>query len=170
MKTFSTLAVAVAVLIVGSLVGFQLLTASASTTTDATCESRTVAKGEFLTSNLVEVDVYNASQRSGLANRVLINLQRKGFLEGKLGNSTSKAKTSNVTILTTDKDDPRVRLVAAQFRGDVAYAKPDFKVADGITVIIGDDYDVKNGVDSKAKAEIKSDRKVSVCVPAVPLA
>ena len=41
---------------------------------------RTIAEGEVLSSNLLMVHVYNASKRAGLANRVKINLERRGFL------------------------------------------------------------------------------------------
>ena len=77
----ATIFVSIIVFVVGMFVGFKLLTASADTFDAApTCENRTVAEGEKLTSNLVTVNVYNASQRAGLANRVGINLQRRGFL------------------------------------------------------------------------------------------
>jgi len=170
MKTFATLATSAVVLVIGALVGFQLLTASADTTVDnTTCEDRTVAKGEPVTSNLVQVNVFNASERSGLANRVTINLQRKGFLGGKVANNESAVKTRAVTILTTDKDDPRVRLVAQQFRDKVEYAEPDIALEDGVTVIVGDSYDTKNGIDDDAGTEVKSDRELTVCILTAPL-
>jgi hypothetical protein len=57
----STILVAVVLFVLGLFVGFKLLTASADTGEPAaTCENRTVAKGEKLTSNLVKVNVYNA--------------------------------------------------------------------------------------------------------------
>jgi len=97
---------AVVLFAVGLFVGFKLLTASADTFEAApTCENRTVAEGEKLTSNLVTVNVYNASQRSGLANRVSINLQRRGFQAGTV--PTARARSSRTpspsspTIVTT---------------------------------------------------------------------
>ena len=159
----STLFVAVAVFVVAVFVGFKLLTASADTFDAApTCEDRTVAEGEELTSNLVTVNVFNASQRAGLANRVSINLQRRGFLGGTVANSTSEVKPDGVAVLTDDRDDPRVELVAAQFE-DVEYAEPDIRAADGVTVVIGDGY--KDLVD--AEREVESDREITVCVPVV---
>ena len=159
----STIFAAVVLFGVGLFVGFKLLTASADTFDEApTCEDRTVAEGEKLTSNLVTVNVYNASQRAGLANRVGINLQRRGFLAGTVANSTSEVKPGGVAILTDDRDDPRVKLVAEQF-GDVEFAEPDINAPEGVTVIVGDDY--QDLVD--APREIESDRVISVCVPIV---
>ena len=159
----STVFVAIILFVVGLFVGFKLLTASADTFDAApTCENRTIAEGEKLTSNLVTVNVYNASQRAGLANRVGINLQRRGFLAGTVANSTSEVKPEGVAILTDDRDDPRVKLVAQQFN-DVEFSEPDIKIAEGVTVIVGDAY--KDLVD--ASREIESDRAITVCVPIV---
>jgi len=158
-----TIFIAVVLFGAGLFVGFKLLTASADTFDEApTCEDRTVAEGEKLTSNLVTVNVYNASQRAGLANRVGINLQRRGFLAGTVANSTSEVKPGSVAILTDDRDDPRVKLVAQQF-GDVEFAEPDINAPEGVTVIVGDDY--KDLVE--APRDIESDRTISACVPTV---
>ncbi len=158
-----TIFVSVVLFAAGLFVGFKLLTASADTFDEApTCEDRTVAEGEKLTSNLVTVNVYNASQRAGLANRVGINLQRRGFLAGTVANSTSEVKPGSVAILTDDRDDPRVKLVAQQF-GDVEFAEPDINAPEGVTVIVGDDY--KDLVE--APRDIESDRTITACVPTV---
>lgn len=170
-RTSTVLLVAALVFVVGLFVGFRLLTAKADTADAAppTCTNRTIAEGDKLTSNLVKVNVYNASTRSGLANRLTINLQRKNFLGGTIGNSTSAAKPRNIAILTDDKDDPRVRLVAAQLKGEVAYEKPDIQVDGGVTVVVGDDYDDKGAVKKKAPTTVKSDRPITVCVTTVEL-
>jgi LytR cell envelope-related transcriptional attenuator len=156
------------VLFLGGLgTGVKLLTASADTAkTTATCADRTINTGEKLTSNLVTVNVFNASRRAGLANRVDINLQRNGFLAGQIGNSISAAKPSRVAILTDDRNDPQVKLVAAQFRDKVHYAKPDVKVDSGVIIIVGDDY---TGLNKKAEAGLTASKPVTVCVPTVRL-
>jgi len=161
------LAMAGVLFLSGLAFGVKLLTASADTATTApTCADRTVNAGEKLTSNLVTVNVFNASRRAGLANRVTINLQRNGFLGGEIGNSTSAAKPTRVAILTSDRNDPRVKLVAAQFRDDITYVKPDIKVDSGVTVIVGDDY---SGLEKKAPANITAGEAVTMCVPTVQL-
>ncbi len=158
-----TIVVALLTFVVAVFVGWRLLTAGADTFVEApTCENRTVAEGENLTSNLVTVNVYNASQRSGLANRVSINLQRRGFLAGTVANSTSEIQPDAVAILTDDREDPRVLLVAQQF-DEPDFHEPDIDVSGGVTVIVGDDY--KDLVD--APREVESDRPITVCVPVV---
>lgn len=162
-----TLAVAGAIFVFGGVTGFRLLTSSADTADPApTCTNKTVKKGERLDSNLVTVNVFNSSNRSGLANRVLINLQTNGFLGGTIGNNESAIKPRRVAILTDDPRDPRVRLVARQFKNKVAYRTADVTVESGVIVIVGDDY---AGLRSKAPTRITSDRDITVCVPTVPL-
>jgi hypothetical protein len=167
-RATGTLLLAALVFVVGLFIGFKLLTTKADTA-DATptCTDRTVKKGEKLTSNLVTVSVYNASRRAGLANRVTINLQRKGFLGGTIGNSTSAVKPSKVAILTDDRKDPRVRLVAAQFQDPVTYVKPDIPVDGGVTVVVGDN--AQTSLKKKSPISVTSDRAITVCVPVVRL-
>lgn len=156
---------AAVVLLGGLFVGFRLLTAEADTgPAEPTCESRTVAADEEVTSNLVKVNVYNASQVAGLANRVSINLQRRGFLAGQIGNYAGDLEVKAVTVLTDDPDDPRVRLVRAQFE-DVEIADPDPTLpSDAISVIVGDDYE-ELGKDVRST---ENDREFTVCLPIVP--
>jgi hypothetical protein len=132
---------------------------------EATCEIKKVARGEVLSSNLVMVHVYNSSQRAGIANRVKINLERRGFLGGVAKNNPGRVRTKNVTVLTSDPDDPRVKLVAQQFKGKVERVPADFETEDGISILIGPDY----GGLQKTKTQVKAGRDVSVCVPAITL-
>ncbi len=166
---FLTLAVAAVVFVFGGITGVRLLLASPDDAAVAgpTCTDTVVAAGSPLDSNVVTVNVFNASTRSGLANRALIDLQANGFLGGQIGNSTSAAKPNRVAILTNDPEDPRVKLVAAQFRDDVEIAPLDLPVTDGVTVIVGDNY---RGLRKTSITTIETDREIDVCVPVVPLA
>ncbi|MEO6604422.1 MAG: LytR C-terminal domain-containing protein [Aeromicrobium sp.] len=167
MRRNLTLVGAAIVFIIGLFAGFQMLIAEpAKPPPPPTCEDKTVAAGGELTSNLVTVNVFNASSRSGLANRVNINLQRNGFLGGEIGNDVSAAKDAPVTILTNDKNDPRVKLVAAQFRNKVAYAVPDITVKQGVVIVIGDNF---SNLKSKPPHSIVASSEVTTCVPIVPL-
>lgn len=163
-----TLVVAAAVFVIGGLTGVRLLIASPDEAVAAgpTCTDTVVAAGSPLDSNVVTVNVFNASTRSGLANRALIDLQANGFLGGQIGNSTSATKPDRVAILTDDPEDPRVKLVAAQFRDNVEFAALDLPVDDGVTVVVGDNY---RGLKEDAITTIATDRDIDVCVPNVPL-
>lgn len=162
-----TLLGSVVVFVVGLVAGVQMLIAKPPEPAAAPeCEPHTVKAGDKLTSNLVTVNVFNASKRSGLANRVNINLQRNGFLGGQIGNSESAAKPAAVTILTNDRKDPKVKLVAAQFANKVSYAVPDVTVKEGVVVVVGDDY---SKLKKKPERSIVAETDVTTCVPVVQL-
>jgi hypothetical protein len=163
----ATLALAVAIFVIGGFMGLRLLTAGTEkVAVTQTCKASVVQAGTELNSNVVTVNVFNASARSGLANRALINLQANGFLGGQIGNSVSVTNPKRVAILTEDRDDPRVKLVAAQFKDDVEYASVDLQVEDGVIVVIGDDF---RGLKTEPTTTIKTDRDIPVCTPVIPL-
>ena len=106
---YLTLLAAVLVMGAGVLLGVRMLTSAGEAQVAApTCTDRAVATGEPLTPNLVQVNVLNASGREGQANRVTINLQRRGFLEGAIANSTS-AQTTAPTVVLHGKADKLMR-------------------------------------------------------------
>ncbi len=157
---------AAGVFIGGTMLGVSLAFDSPEPVAEeAACETRVIKQGEVLSSNLVMVHVYNASNRAGLANRVKINLERRGFLGGQASNNPGKLKAKNLTVLVQDAKDPRARLVGAQFKGKVDYMAPDFEAEDGISILVGPDY---QGL-KKANTKIKAGRDVSVCVPSITL-
>lgn len=160
-----TMVAAVIVFFGGTLFGFRMLTAPAAPISKApTCDSRTVTSGQDVTTNLIKVNVYNASSRSGLANKVNIALQRNGFLGGSIGNSTSGITTKTVAILTADKSDPQVVLLAKQFKDKPEYVAPGTSSSTGVTIVVGDDY---KGLAKKPPRSVKSDRTLQFCLPIV---
>lgn len=161
-----TLTVAAVVFVIGGIVGVRMLTARAGDPVEAapTCTDEVIRAGQPIDSNVVTVNVFNASSRAGLANRALIDLQKNGFRGGRIGNSASATKPRRVAILTSTPDDPRVALVAAQFRDRVEYAAPDIDVEDGIVVVVGDDY---RGLKRETTTSTTSTVDTTVCVPVV---
>ena len=145
--------------------GMKLLTQSAEVTSSApTCEARTVASGEKLTTNLVRVNVYNASRTAGLADRVSRLLQEKNFLPGAIANNPTEITTDDIVIVSDDADDPRVKLVQAQFDGDVSVKSGDIPGTDGVSVLVGKNY-AKKPLKKDAKKDVTSDRSITSCVP-----
>lgn len=164
-----TMTFVVVIFIGGVVLGFVLLFQPASTQVEEDpCNTQTVDKGDELTTNLVTLNIFNSGKKAGLANRVSINLQRKGFLAGEVGNAPEGEKTSNVTVLAKDLDHPAAKLVSKQFKGKVKVREPAEKFPDedlsdqGIAVVVGPNYD---GIKKKAPRKVKSDRHITVCVP-----
>lgn len=148
-------------LVAGMVFGWKLLTGPTGSGDDAvyTCQSQTVHAGGSLPAGLVTVDVYNGSDREGLASRVSTALQERGFRQGAIANSPSSTKPKVATILTSDQSDPRVQLVAQQFT-EVDFRAPDFATSAAVTVIVGDGFEaLKPG----APSVIKAASDVSVC-------
>ncbi len=151
----------------GGLLGWNLLTAKADTVAEPTCTERRVETGEALTPNLVQVNVLNASGRGGLANRVSINLQRYGFIEGGIENSESQIPVDHVAIFTDDPEDPMVQLVALQFQVAPQIVAPDVPIDSvGVTVVVGPSY---TDLNPAPPTEIAASRALDVCVPLAEL-
>ncbi len=165
------LLVAIVMFVGGGIIGFNLLTSSADTAVAApTCTPRTIEKGEDVTPNLVTVNVYNASRTAGLANRVAILMQRRGFLAGTVSNNPTDIETPNIVILAADKSDPQLTVVRAQFSGKVTVQKPPMgSDAENISVLVGRNYATK-GLSKKGKtAKAKADKPIEVCLPVLPV-
>ncbi len=103
------------------------------------CTAQTVRAGERLSSSRVTVDVFNGGDTEGVAGRVSTDLQARGFRPGAIANSSSSIEPASVTILTGDKSDPRVQLVAQQF-ANVEFQEPDIALGSGVAVLVGDDF------------------------------
>jgi hypothetical protein len=123
------------------------------------CTAQTVRAGERLPSSLVTVDVFNGGDTGGLAGRVSTALQARGFRPGAVGNSTSSIEPDVATILTKERSDPRVQLVANQFT-KVEYAEPDVALGSGVTVLIGDDF---TALKPGGASSIRATSDVTVC-------
>lgn len=162
-KSGVTMTVLVALFFGGTWWGFNLLTAGSDSpeAPAPTCQNTTIAAGEDVTPNFVRVNVYNAGVQSGLANRVHLSLQRTGFLAGDVGNSPEKVDVNTVTILTDDKESADVKLVAQQFKGKVAYKAPTTSLAEGVTIVVGNDFE---GLKKEAPRSVTTEEDLTVCI------
>jgi hypothetical protein len=151
-------ALAFVVFVGGLFGGWRLLTHSPGDGVYA-CTPQTVRAGEPLPSSMVAVDVFNGGETEGIAERVSTALQARGFRPGAIANSPSVVEPTAVTILTPDKSDPRVQLVARQF-AKVEYREPDITLGSAVTVLIGDDFTTLRP-DGATSIEATSD--VTVC-------
>lgn len=133
----------------------------------ALCDDRMLQTGAMLNSNYLTVNVYNASEKSGVANRVRINLERNGFLGGIVANYQGQLKPKNVMIFAQDKSDPKVKLLAKQFKGKVEFAPADFETKPGMNVVVGPKF---KGVKKDAPTTLKVATPIKVCVPTIDLA
>lgn len=154
----------------GGIVGFNLLTSSADTSVDApTCEVRTLDEGEEVTPNLVTVNVFNASRTAGLANRIAVLLQRRGFLAGTIANNPTDIEVSNIVILTSDPKDPEVRMVASRLGKPIEFVDAPRISERGVDVLLGPGYADRGVLTNEAGPVIKTQSAVDICVPVLPV-
>lgn len=166
----TTLGVLVALCLFGLFFGVRALTAplpSAMIVADEApvCEPRDVAPGDTVGPQEVTVSVYNASNRSGMASRMMQGLMERGFSKGSSGNLDAP-QVKFVQVWADKKRNPAARLVARQFGPNtVVIPKDDSELPGlGIVVIIGPNF---KGLADDAPTSWKSRVKATFCSPPV---
>jgi hypothetical protein len=107
-----------------------------------TCDAQKVDKGDRVRATQIEVSVFNAGSRLGLAGDTLDQLGNRGFRKGEIGNAPSGAKVKHLQVWTIEKHDAGARLVAMQFGPHVkVHVKSKSQdLGPGVDVIVGDGF------------------------------
>jgi hypothetical protein len=169
-RTPITLLVLLGLLFGGAYIGWQKVTAPTDTdaddpgTTTPTCPTTSFRPGQVVRTRDVMVNVFNASNRSGLAGDTRDALTAKGFKKGVAENAPAEAEVANVTIWAANPRDPSVLLVAQQFRGTVEIEEGQ-SLAPGVVVLLGDEF---RGLKPQAPARIRVRQPVQTCASAPP--
>lgn len=137
--TAVTLLVLLAILAVAGLVGIRSLFAPVDDHSKATasCKSTAVRRGQRVVPHQVQVSVFNAGDRTGLADRTLLALARRGFRQGSVGNAPSGTHVKRVQVWTTEPRDVAARLVARQFGPGTKVRFVDTNLGPGVDVVVG---------------------------------
>jgi hypothetical protein len=167
LMTAITMLVLVGILVLGVILGVNTLLAplpgdsTPAASPSPTCTTHTVKKGQRIKSTQVQVSVFNAGTRAGLADETMGLLNARGFKRGTVGNASSAKKVKKVQIWTTDKNDPAALLVARQFGRHtvVHYTKTD--LGPGVDVIVANGFRKL----AKPKKVLVVRKSSSVCVP-----
>ncbi len=161
--TAVTLAVLLVVVGAMAVYGFKAATAPlpGGSSADPTCSPVETDVKEFITRPEVQVSVFNASKRSGLAGSTLDKVEAAGFRAGNAGNAPTDAKVPRVVVWTTKKDDTAAQLVALAFgkRTEVVVTEND--LGPGVDVLVGNRF---KGLDRKAPKRLKLPVPVETCV------
>ena len=125
------------------------------------CSANEKEVKQFLKRGDVQVSVYNAGTRSGLAGQTLDKIEAAGFVPGNAGNAPGTAQVRRAVVWTTKADDYSARLVAlALGRGtQVEITKTD--LGPGVDVLVGNKF---QGLDKKAPQQIRLPKPVETCV------
>ena len=162
-----TLLVLLVVLGAMAVYGFRAATAplpgsSSSSSKKQDCSAAEKSLKTTITRKEVQVSVFNASDRRGLASRTLAKLEDAGFRAGNVGNAPKGARVARVTVWTTKQDDPAAQLVARAFGKKTPVVVAEQDLGPGIDVLLGNGY---KRLAKKAPKKLKLAQPVETCVP-----
>ena len=115
----------------------------------------------FLRRGEVQVSVFNAGSKSGLAGKTLEKVEAAGFKAGNSGNAPGSAGVRRAVVWTTQPSDTSARLVALAFGPRTLVEVTETDLGPGIDVIVGNRF---KGLDKKAPNRIRLPRPVETCV------
>jgi hypothetical protein len=161
-----TLVVLLGILVLGGYYGAKSLFAplpnpSSADKPSTTCKSTDVKKGQRLRASRVQVSVFNAGTRSGLAGATLAKLHNRGFRQGDVGNAPSDVKVKRAVVWTTDRHDPAARLVANQLGAGARVKFVGRDLGPGVDVIVGNNFHHL----AKVKSFLIIKKSGSACLP-----
>ncbi len=161
--TAVTLTVLCVLLVAMAVVGFKAVTAPVPGFEAGEEECSAVEKDvkKFVTRREVQVSVFNASDRSGLAGRTLDRLVERGFKPGNPGNAPDGVKVRRAVVWTTDEDDSSALLVARNLGSGVRVIVTEQDLGPGIDVLIGNKF---KRLPKKAPRRVPLPAPVETCV------
>jgi hypothetical protein len=116
---------------------------------------------QFLKRGDVQVSVYNAGSRSGLAGQTLDKIEAAGFVPGNAGNAPGTAQVRRAVVWTTKPDDYSARLVALALGRGTRVEVTRTDLGPGVDVLVGNKF---QGLDKKAPQQIRLPKPVETCV------
>jgi LytR cell envelope-related transcriptional attenuator len=160
-----TLVVLVGILAVGAVIGAKSLLApigdNAKATPSPTCTTTAVKKGQRIRPQQVQVSVFNAGTHTGMAQRTMSGLVKRGFRRGEVGNAPASAHVKRAQVWTRLRHDPAATLVARQLGKGTAVERKKVNLGLGVDVVIGDGFHALG----KAPKAVVAKHPTSVCTP-----
>lgn len=161
-RSTATLGVLALIFVIGALWGWHAATKPfpGKAAAAPVCEDISVARGETVQTGQVLVNVLNAGNQSGLAQRTQAGLVDLGFASGELGNATGVPHDLGAQVWTEHPKSPAALLVASYLGKHVKIVRRDSGYL-GITVVVGDGF----GRVHRGKPSIKATSATTVCEP-----
>ena len=128
---------------------------------DPTCSGTEKQVQKYLKRSDVQVSVYNAGSRSGLAGQTLEKFDAAGFRAGNAGNAPGSAQVRRAVVWTTQPSDPSARLVALALGRGTRVEVTETDLGPGIDVLVGNRF---RGLDRKAPQRVRLPRPVETCI------
>lgn len=164
LTTAVTLGVLLVVLGAMAVIGFQQLTAPlpGAPSAQETCSEAETEVQQFIKRSDVQVSVFNAGSREGLAGSTLERVEEAGFRAGNSGNAPNSARVRRAVVWTTEPDDRSARLVALAFGKRTRVVETDKDLGPGVDVLVGNRF---GRLDPQAPRRIKLPQSVESCIP-----
>lgn len=160
-KTLLTLAVLAMLLVVGIAWGWSAATSPfPQSTPQLSCYPTTLQPGDRVSAPKVTVSVFNASDRSGLAERTMSAFEDQGFGPGDVGNAPNGAVVHYAQVWAKDPGDPAVRLVLSRL-GDGARVVRRHHSGAGVVVLVGAQFQKL----VPGKSSVKVTQPTTLCEP-----
>lgn len=125
------------------------------------CQPVHVEAGGKVRAREVQVSIFNSGERQGLAGETMDHLVERGFIGGEVGNAPDNVRIARVQVWSTERGDPRARLVARQFGKKVKVHLSKKDLGSGVDVVLGDRFQRL----SKAPRVVTSKKPQQFCVP-----
>ena len=132
-----------------------------SATKDPTCSDTEKEIKQFLKRSEVQVSVFNAGTRDGLAGTTLEKIEEAGFKAGNAGNAPRTAEVRRAVVWTTTPNDPSAKLVALALGGRTAVEVTETDLGPGVDVLVGNKF---KGLDKKAPVRIRLAKPIETCI------
>jgi hypothetical protein len=128
---------------------------------DPTCSGTEKQVQKYLKRSDVQVSVYNAGSRSGLAGQTLEKFDAAGFKAGNAGNAPGAAEVRRAVVWTTQPNDASARLVALALGRGTRIEVTETDLGPGIDVLVGNRF---RGLDRRAPQRVLLARPVETCI------
>jgi hypothetical protein len=164
LTTAATLIVLVVVLGVMAVVGVKsaLAPLPGGSSKSSTCKGTEKQVAKFLKRSDVQVSVFNAGTREGLAGQTLDKVETAGFKAGNAGNAPKSATVRRAVVWTTQPDDYSAKLVALALGKGTRIEVTETDLGPGVDVLVGNKF---GGLNKKAPTRIRLPKPVETCVP-----
>ncbi|MGH3510040.1 MAG: LytR C-terminal domain-containing protein [Nocardioidaceae bacterium] len=161
-----TLLVLCGVLAIGFYLGYNSLFSPlpksvASSNPTSSCTTAPV-KNSRLQASAVQVSVFNAGDRGGLAGDTMVRLTKRGFRPGDVGNAPTGTVVRRVQVWATTAKDPAAQLVARQFGPTTTIKVTSQDLGPGVDVVVGNKF---HHLVKKAPRSVRVVGNEQVCLP-----
>ena len=164
-KLTTGITLVVLVLVLGGMAIYGVRAALAplpeGSSTEPECSETEKEIKKFLRRDEVQVSVFNAGSRDGLAGTTLEKIEEAGFKAGNAGNAPRTAEVRRAVVWTTQPNDSGAKLVALALGRGTQIEVTETDLGPGVDVLVGNRF---HGLAAKAPTRIRLPAAVETCI------